>query len=180
MHSAFELSCPAQEKLSILCTGRERGRPTGTSLPCSRLVNVDLPGRVMVPEGAWGQNGNNVLFVVDVRHRDRLSINVVCECLVSDARQPVPHKPSGNASKVKWQIHFIKEGERCAYGIRKSKSCEGGPSKTAPNSDLPNEWPVTVTLFVLNVDVAFFTAASTSSADLCQWVISSVGLLRLL
>ena len=105
----------ACQPIKLRLHGYDGATPTRARLPRPRLVNVHLSGRVMVPERALRQNRHDVLLVVDMRHRDRLRIDEVCECLVSGPLQPVSYEPSGNARKLQVQKHRVEKGQRRAY-----------------------------------------------------------------
>jgi len=59
----------------------------GARHPVSRLFNVDLPTRVVIPEGPSRHDRHRVLLVVDVRDISwELRVDQVRPCLITDAR----------------------------------------------------------------------------------------------
>ena len=78
---------------------------------------MDLPRRVVVPEEAPGEDRDDVLLVVDVRHGHLLGlgVDVVREGLVADAREAVPHETGRDAAgEVEREEDGVEEGDRCA------------------------------------------------------------------
>ena len=123
MHLSSVLSWPARTKIhhqrppSQAKTAAEReGRRTWAREPCARVLDVDLPRRVVVPEEAPREDRDDVLLVVDVRHGDLLGlgVDVVGEGLVADAREAVPDETGRDgAGEVEGEEDGVEEGDRC-------------------------------------------------------------------
>lgn len=93
--------------------------PTRTRQPRARLLNVNLPRRMVEPEEASGKDGHDILLVVDMRDGDRrVRVDVVREVLVPDARQAVPHETGRNVGDVQREVYCVEKADSCAYGIR--------------------------------------------------------------
>lgn len=70
---------------------RYRGRAlTRTARPLARVLDVHLARGVHVPKEHAGQDGNRVLFVVDMIERRDVRVHVVRERLVADLQNNTP------------------------------------------------------------------------------------------
>ena len=67
--------------------------------PVSRLFDVDLPTRVVVPEGHWRYDGHQVMLVINVCDvSGKLSVDEVGPRSITDARQAISDKLDGDSS----------------------------------------------------------------------------------
>ena len=61
---------------------------TGTLLPVERSCDMHLARRMYIAQERWRQYRNRILHVVDVRDM-QVGIDIVCKCLVANARKTV-------------------------------------------------------------------------------------------
>ncbi len=67
--------------------------------PVSRLFDVDLLTRVVVPEGHWRYGRHRVMLVINVCEVSRkLSVDKVGPRFITDARQATSDKLDGDSS----------------------------------------------------------------------------------
>ncbi len=141
---------------------------------------MHLPGRVVEPEELAGQDRDDVLLVVHVRHLHGQRVDVVRPVLVADAREAVPDEARRDARKVQVEEDRVDKRNRrtCEFEvermpfIRTFRSVSANEAAHVPFlgagwvGDLPREWPTTVTFCAPCCEIPVLTAASTSEADL--------------
>ena len=80
-----------------------------------------LTGRVVVTEEHAGEDGDNVLFIVDVRDGcdGRVGVEVIGEGLISDAWEAEADEGDLGGGEMEREIDGVEEGDRRACGRRK-------------------------------------------------------------
>lgn len=88
----------------------------GARCPRTRVPDMYLAGGMVEAEEAAGQDGDEVLLIVDVRDAEPERVDVVREVLVPDAREAVPDEAHGGGGDLQVEVYGVEEGDGSALG----------------------------------------------------------------